>query len=155
MGEWDDEPELQRSSAGAEAARFYEETRGLLLRLFTRKLGIPEAEAEQLVYDTFFAFQGVDRPPPDTRAWLIGAACSRAAAYLQAPPERVASEFAETLRYRQALELLSPRAREALRLYYEKKTYAEIAAELGIATFAAKRIVKTAAAKVRKWMREG
>ncbi|HYC91866.1 MAG TPA: sigma-70 family RNA polymerase sigma factor [Thermoanaerobaculia bacterium] len=163
MGESKDERELQRPSAAAEAGQAYEETRGILLRLFTRKFGISPEDAEKLVYETFLAYQWLEHPRPEATAWLIGAACSRAMTYRRsqglpdlAPSPAAALDFARTLRYEQALDTLSPRAREALRLHAEHgMTYAEVAAELGISTFAAKRIVTRAAMKVRKRAGEG
>ena len=154
----DDDLERQRASAAAEAERRYEETRGLLLRLFTRKLGVAPDDAEKLVYETFLDYQWLSGPRPyDASEWLIRTACSRAMKFLGLEPDAAgdaARRFEETLRFEEALETLPARARKALWLSMEKKmSHEEIAAELGISTFAARHSVHTAAAKLRKRLR--
>ena len=164
MRESDDQGELQGASAGAEAEQSYKETRDLLRRLLTRKFGIPPDDVEKLLYETWFSYCMLNGSRPAARGWLIAGACSHASAYLQsrglpvpgdATAAEVSSHFQETLRYQRATETLSPRAREALRLFQEEgMSFAEIGAELGIPEFAAERIVIKASAKVRKRLRK-
>jgi len=86
----------------------------------------------------------------------------RANAWLQTrglPPgnnTEIARNFGSTLAHRDGREMLNERAQEALRLRFaEKKTYEEIAAELGVSTFLAQRIVTKAVAELRLLLRGG
>jgi RNA polymerase sigma factor (sigma-70 family) len=165
MSESEEKPAVLQSSAAAEARQGFEETRGLLLRLLTRRYGLSEHEAETLVYETYMLYLQLERAPSDPASWLIAAACQYAATHLRQHGRglaRVAEEAAEGARalgraelLRDALETLPPRAREALRLRSEQGlTDEEVAAELGISTFAARRILAKAAMQVRGAMKK-
>lgn len=150
-----------RQSAEAERETLYETLGGVLQRTLTRAFGLPPQDAESLVYETFIVYFGMDVPPHDFRAWLIAAACRSAKAHLVrrglASGDDTTSQTRDAesfLLHREALDLLPARAREALRLRFaERRSYAEIAAELDVSVFAAERIVAKAAARLRSVMR--
>lgn len=117
-----------------------------------------QEEAVSLVAEAFVVYYGLETPPEDARACLTLMACTNAQTWLQRrglPPGHEAEAARETSKsYRDALELLPSRAREALRLRFsERKTYPQIAAELGVSTFAAEQIVAKAAVKMREVLR--
>lgn len=147
-----------RHFAEAEQAALYETLGGFLQQLLTRAFELPEQVAAALVRETFY--QALHAPAPDARAWLIAAACRSANDYRQnrglpaANEEEIARHAATVLSYREAMESLPTRAREALRLRFEqKKTYPEIAEELGVSKHAAERIVAKAVARLREVLR--
>ena len=133
----------------------YEMLGGALQGVLTRKFGIPRVDAEWLVCEVFMVFSMLDPAPPDARSWLIAGACRRAKEYLKmrgltAGQDESEETVERLLRRDEALALLSERARRVLRLRFdERKTYAEIAAELGVTVRSAKRIVSAAAAELR------
>ena len=166
MSESEEKSPFPQSSAAAEAREGFEEARGLLLRLLTRRFGLSPDEAETLVYETFTLYLQLERAPADPAAWLIAAACQYAATRLRRHGRGAAGgaeeaagrarAFERARLLQQALETLPPRAREALRLQSEQGlTDEEIAAELGISTFAARSILARAAMQVRKRMKKG
>lgn len=140
---------LRRPSEDWDVVHLYEEHRPVLRRLLVRRYGVPEADAETIVYDTVMALptQGV---VSDVQAWLTAGVCGKGEAYRSACGLDPAADDACEL----ALATLTDHAREALRLRFdEKRTYAEIAAELGVSVYAAERIVAKAGAKVRERLR--
>jgi RNA polymerase sigma factor (sigma-70 family) len=146
-------------SAEAEQAAFYETLSDFLRGLLMRAFEVPERDAEWLVRDTFSDYT-LNKPAPDARAWLIGSACNKANDYRQrrglaaANEALVARHAATALSSREAMEKLPRRAREALRLRFEeKKTYAEVAGELGISVYAAERFVAQALIRLRGVLR--
>jgi RNA polymerase sigma factor (sigma-70 family) len=148
------------SSAEAEQAELYETLSVYLRDLLTRAFELPERDAEWLVRETFTDY-GLNKPAPDARAWLKAVVCREANGYRQRrglPPanEAEVERHAANLPIRDALERLSTRARKALQLKHEaKKSYAEVAAELGIPEHAAERVVARALAKLRGLLRGG
>jgi DNA-directed RNA polymerase specialized sigma24 family protein len=160
MSESDDElgPVLPHA-AEPEAARLYEARRGLLLRLLMRRFGVPADDAETLVHDTVMALQ-TQGTVPDPKAWLIAGVTAKGEAYQEGRGLVSPTPDAEGVRDVRFTKLviitLSPRARQALRLRFdERKTYAQIAAELGVSTIAAERMVARAAARIRRMQRLG
>jgi RNA polymerase sigma factor (sigma-70 family) len=150
-----DDPAQPHYSAVAEHAALYETLGGYLEALLTRAFAVPEQDAALLVRDTFFDY-GQGKQAPNARAWLIGSACKRANIYRQMrglPPVNEADverHAARVLTYRDAMEPLPSRAREALRLrFQENKTYPEIAEELGVSVYVAERFVAKAFARLR------
>ena len=148
---------LPAASAEPEIARVYQESRGLLLRLLERSYGVPAREAEALVYETIMALQA-EGAVADPEAWLVAGVCAKGAAYQRthgiAERPSLAIPAVDPAVVRDALALLSRRAREAVRLRYEERmTYPEIAAELEIPVYAAQRMVAKAVAQIRRIQR--
>lgn len=143
---------LRGPSEEWDIVHLYEEHRGVLLRLLMRKYGVPEEDAETLVYETIVALP-LRIVVADAPAWLTAGVCGKGEAYRRARGLDPAADDAGDARDL-ALATLTDQAREALRLRFEeKRTYAEIAEELGVSVFAAERIVATAGAKLRQRMR--
>ena len=146
-------------SAEAEQAALYETLGAFLQGLLIRAFEVPEREAERLVRDTFLHYVQ-NKPAPNAHAWLIWAACRKANEYrhgrgLPAANEDHAIRNAATaLPYRDGMGRLPTRAQEALRLKFEqKKTYEEVAGEMGLSVSAAKRYVAKALAQLRGLLR--
>lgn len=157
MGESKNESSLSQPPAQAGTAPLYEALGGVLQRLLVQKFGVPLEAAESLVYEVFIVFYGLEAPPRDAETWLTAAACTSARSYLQRHGLPAADvdrdderEIVALLLHRDALTTLTRRAREALRLRFaERKTYAEIAEELGVSAYAAEHLVAKAFAKLR------
>jgi DNA-directed RNA polymerase specialized sigma24 family protein len=92
MSDFGPEPERLHESAKAEVVRLYERHRGLLLRLLTRKYGVPADDAEGLVHEAFTAVQMEQNAADaqytrnagrveDPEKWLIAAVSLRGEAY--------------------------------------------------------------------------
>lgn len=146
-------------SVDAEQAALSESLGGFLIALLRRAFEVSERDAEWLVRETFIDHIQ-NEPAPDARAWILGAACKKANAYRQrrglpaADEAAIERQAAATLSIRDAMESLPRRAREALRLRFEeKKTYTEIAEQLGLSVYAAKRFVAKALARLRGLLR--
>jgi DNA-directed RNA polymerase specialized sigma24 family protein len=160
MSESDDEIGLVLPQAAEpEVAQLYAARRGVLMRLLMRRFGVPADDAETLVYDTVMALQ-TQGPVPNPKAWLFAGVTAKGEKYRRARGLDSPAPDAEATRdvrfTKVVLGALSPRAREVLRLRFdEKKTYAEIAAEMGVSTNAAERLVARAAARIRRIQRGG
>jgi RNA polymerase sigma factor (sigma-70 family) len=141
--------------AEAEWAPLYETLGTFLQGLLTRTFDVPERDAEWMVRNTFIDY-GLNKPAPNARAWLIAMACREANGYRRRRGLPAANEVdvephtAAVVSVRDAMERLPSRAREALRLRYEKnRTYAEIGGELGISAYAAERFVERSLSRLR------
>ncbi|HEU4886732.1 MAG TPA: sigma factor-like helix-turn-helix DNA-binding protein [Thermoanaerobaculia bacterium] len=151
----------QHPFAEAEHEELYHTLGGFLQGLLVRQFDVPQEDAELLVYEAFVSYFTRNLPFRNARTWLIGAACSNANTWRARrglPPENgteIAQNAGKRLPHREAVAMLpEERARKALRLRFEeKKDYPEIAAELGVSTFAAKRIVAKAVAELRGVLR--
>ena len=158
MTPWKDE--ASRLRIAEPALRVLYKTLGSdLQRLVTRKFCLPPEEAKSLIHEAFV--QVVAERPDDARAWLIGAACRGAKAWLQRRGMGVtdspddARELENLLFCRDALASLPQRAREALRLrFQERLTYEEIAAELDVSAHYAMKLVSNAEEKLRQAIRQ-
>ena len=151
---------LLSETAEKERAALYDKLGGFLEDLLVRKFELPREEAALLVAEVFVMYYGLEAPPDDARAWLSMMVCANAQAWLQRrglPPgneAEAAREAPRVLSYRDALELLAPHAREALRLRFsEQKTPHQIAAELGVSPDEAEQIVTRAMARMREVLR--
>jgi RNA polymerase sigma factor (sigma-70 family) len=159
MDRWNDGN--PRRSEGDERP-LYETFGGVLGRALER-LGVPRTEADRMVEHAFLSWYGLEPPPQDAKAWLIAAAGTRATTYLSRRGLPAGEQIAAVRRavehldfQREALAALPERTREAMRLrWVERKTYPEVAAELGVTEHAAKRIVARAFAKLRRMGWEG
>ena len=144
-------PELQRG--------LYDQMGEVVEYVITRIFAIREKDAQSLALEVLLAYRDIKPPPPDVNAWLIAGACANAKRYLErrglpAGDEAEKTRAAERwLRREEALDLLPERDRTVLRLRFEGKTYAQIAAQLGVKPGSAKRIVSRAVAKLRALVR--
>lgn len=131
----------------------YERVSGLLLNALTHRFHLPQREAEALLFETFTVYQGLERKPRDPVVWIIGAACRHAQGYLRVRglPVPVDCDTLEAaLVQRAAIDTLPELARKALRLRYgDKRSFEEIAEELGVSTHAAKRLVAKAVTSLK------
>ncbi len=127
----------------------YREHRQSLLSIATRRLGVPQDEAEELLHDVFVSLMRRWRPVRDVPRWLVGAIC-QACRYrirrlvrleqfdadthdVEEAPSYSAAPMAQEL-----VRDLSPIDRSILRWRYaEGLTAAEIGVELGCSSKAA------------------
>jgi RNA polymerase sigma factor (sigma-70 family) len=149
---WDDE----------QFNEIYETHFSFLVSVAVRKFRVPESEAETLAHEVFLTYLRKASSIYDLRAWLVGAICHASRHYWRMNPRPLHAEedvevdlmdpasthildsLPDQLAARQALESLSPRYREVLRLrYFEGCTVPEIAERLGIKKkYAAKLVAK-------------
>ena len=140
----------------------YEEHFEFLAAIAVQKFRVPDSEAETLAHEVFLSYLRKAPTIYDLRAWLIGAICHASRHYWRLNGRLVAVESAaeldridpasirildslpDQLAARQALECLSPRCQEVLRLrYFEGCTIPEVAERLGVKKkYAAKLVTK-------------
>jgi DNA-directed RNA polymerase specialized sigma24 family protein len=152
----------QHTFADAKQQALYETLGGFLAGLLMRKFDVPRDDAELLVFQTFHVYYQGKVPVANEREWLSRAACDRADRWRQdrgLPPANnaeIAQDFTGKLSCRDGREMLPERAQKALRLRFaEKKTYEEIATELGVPTFLAQHIVTKAVGQLRGLLKGG
>ncbi len=139
----------------------YEQFFDLLVQIATFKFRVPDSEAETLVHDVLISYLKKADVVVDLRSWLIGAICHASRHYWRLNGRNVAPDAAELpldridpasarildslpdqLAARQALECLSPRYREILKMrYFEGCTIAEVAKRLGVKTKYAQKLI--------------
>jgi len=129
----------------------YEEQFDFLLRVAMRKFRIQESEAETLVHEVFLTYLKRFNEIRDLSSWFLGAICHASRHYLRmngravTPDEmfertdpasmRIVDTLPDQLAAREALECLSPRCQEVLRLrFFDGCSIAEIAERLGLKT---------------------
>jgi RNA polymerase sigma factor (sigma-70 family) len=140
----------------------YEEHFEFLVRIAVQKFRVPDTEAETLAHEVFLTYLRKAHTIYDLRAWLVGAICHASRHYWRLNRRLVAAEnpmeldrmdpastrildsLPDQLAAREALECLSPRCQEILRLrYFEGCTIPEVAERLGVkAKYAAKLVTK-------------
>lgn len=142
-------------TAETEQSALYEALGGVLRSLLMRAFELPEQDAEWLLRESIIDYT-LNKQAPDARAWLIGVACRNANGYRQrrglpaANEAEAVRQITAVLATRDALATLPRRAREALRLKFdEKKSYEEVAEQLGLSVHAAKRFVSKALTQMR------
>jgi len=143
-------------------AEIYEEHFKLLVAIAVQKFRVPDSEAETLAHEVFLTYLRKAQSILDLRAWLIGAICHASRHYwrlngrlvavanaadldrIDPASTRILDSLPDQLAAREALECLSPRCQEVLRLrYFEGCTIPEMAARLGVKTkYAAKLVTK-------------
>lgn len=151
---------------GIEAARLDElcaSIGDLLVRTLPRLFGISEKEAELTVFDAISAYIASAPPDSDASKWIAAAACTQAlglqraripAAAPPADPRDAEAEVARQILYARGLHRLTSREREALALRVaERQTYWAIAAAMDITPTYAKKLVRRAAEKLRRYAR--
>lgn len=138
----------------------YEEYFDLLVQIAVYKFQVPDTEAETLVHDVLFGYLRKSGEVLDLRPWLIGAICYASRHYWRlngrtVPADaaieldrvdpaslRILDSLPDQLAARQALECLSPRCQEVLRMrYFEGCTVPEIATRLGVKTKSAQKLI--------------
>ena len=138
----------------------YETYFDLLVQIAVYKFQVPDTEAETLVHDVLISYLRKGDDVIDLRPWLIGAICYASRHYWRlnsrtvpadptmtldrADPKslRILDSLPNQLAARQALECLSPRCQDVLRMrYFEGCTVAEIAAKYGIKTKSAQKLL--------------
>jgi RNA polymerase sigma factor (sigma-70 family) len=137
----------------------YHEHYTLLLRIAMQKFGMPVQEAETLVHEVFLSYLSRSGEIRDLRAWLVGAICNASRHHrrmhtrlVPLPDEiaervdpssaRILDSLPDQLAAREALEGLTPRCIEVLRLrYFDGCTIPEIAARLRISPRYAQKLV--------------
>ena len=146
-------PPRRPYAEGEERRGQYDKMGDVVEYVITRIFGIRGADAQSLALEVLIGYQGIQHPPPDVHAWLIAGACANAKRYLErqglatAEKTRAAERW---LRDKEALDLLPERYRTVWNLRFEEgKTYAEIAALLGVQPRSAERIVSRAGLKLR------
>lgn len=150
-------PPPRRPFADGEQQRgLYDQMGGVVEYVITRIFAIGGKDAQTLALEVLLAYQDLRPPPPDAKAWLIAGACANAKRYLERHGLTTGDETEKTraaerwLREEEALDLLPERDRAVWRLRFEeRKTYAEIAALLGVQPRSAERIVSRAGSKLR------
>jgi RNA polymerase sigma factor (sigma-70 family) len=149
-------PENLFRPANAEQAALYESLGGYLQRALVELFQIPPDDAELLLTQTFNVYFHHMKEVGEARHWLIVAACLSAKRHLEKCGQSTGTEAAAAqsmesfVVHRDATATLTGTARTAIRMRFEeRKSYPEIAAELGISPFAAEQLVKRAVQKLR------
>lgn len=138
----------------------YEEYFALLVQIAVFKFKVPDTEAETLVHDVLISYLRRGGEVLELRSWLIGAICFASRHYWRlngrtVPADaaldlervdpaslRILDSLPNQLAARQALECLSPRCQEVLRMrYFEGCTVAEIAAKIGVKPKSAQKLI--------------
>src|SRR5215213_11202815 len=114
----------------------YEEHFEFLVGIAVQKFRVPDTEAETLAHEVFLTYLRKAHTIYDLRAWLVGAICHASRHYWRLNRRLVAAEnpmeldrmdpastrildsLPDQLAAREALECLSPRCQEILRLRY-------------------------------------
>jgi RNA polymerase sigma factor (sigma-70 family) len=150
------------SSAAETIDRLYDAYAGILQRMLVRSFGIDGEDGLAIIAEAFVAL--ITARPADPEAWLI-AGVYRAAIEFRRRRGTEAhvprSLTAEELRHlqdagivRSVLATLPEPAKRAMLLRFaQRRSYAEIAEELGIATQYAKRLVREGFVRIREEQR--
>lgn len=146
----------------------YIEHRPLLLHIACRKFRIGEAEAESLLQEVFLSFMTTTTTVANVRAWLVAAMCNASRHYwrgqskTESLPEdfddhcdpksnSLADQVAVEITLRQSLDYLQPRCRDTLFLhYYEGRSAADVAKELGTTGRYAEKLIHNCLKRVRE-----
>ena len=155
-------------TADRDCGEIYEKYLRLMMWIAKRRFRIPESEAEPLVHEVFVNFLIKVETVADIRAWLIAAISNACRYYLRVRErsESLPDDFAERpdphlarvmdmwpdqLAAQQAIAATTARCQLVLRLrYFEGYSVPEIAAELGITTAYATKLVAECIRQVRR-----
>lgn len=134
----------------------YESLGGFLQRLLEQHFKIPPEKTVLLLTEAFNVYYSHMTEVADAEPWLYAAACLGARKHLEGCGQSVGTEAADAhsmerfFVHRDATTTLTGTARAAIRMRFEeRKSYTEIAEELGISHFAAEHLVKRAVKKLR------
>lgn len=138
----------------------YEQYFDLLVKISVYKFRVPDSEAEALVHDVLLAYLRKSELVLDLKAWLVGAICYASRHYwrlngrnvtgdaqmeldrIDPASVRILDSLTNQIAAREALECLSPRYQEILRLrYFEGCTVAEVAERMGIKPKSAQKLI--------------
>jgi RNA polymerase sigma factor (sigma-70 family) len=147
-------------SADDRFTAIYQKHFGLLASIATQKFRVPDTEAETLAHEVFLSYLRKSDPINDLRAWLVGAICHASRHYwrlngrmiatddemeldrVDPTSTRILDSLPDQIAARQALECLSPRCQEILRLrYFDGLTMNEIADHFGVKPKYAQKLV--------------
>jgi len=150
------------SSADAEErfTAIYEQHFPLLSSIAVHKFRVPDTEAETLAHEVFLSYLKKTDAILDLRGWLIGAICHASRHYwrlngrmvamdddldydrIDPTSTRILDSLPDQLACREALECLSPRCQEILKLrYFEGWSMQEIADHFGVKPKYAQKLV--------------
>lgn len=148
------------SSAEERFTAIYEQHFPLLASIAVHKFRVPDTEAETLAHEVFLTYLRKSDTIIDLRGWLIGAICHASRHYwrlngrtvtveddfdfdrVDPTSKRIVDSLPDQIAARQALDCLSPRCQEILRLrYFEGLTMQEIAEHFGVKPKYAQKLV--------------
>ena len=160
--ERDDREQLGHSAESEETERLYQSVGAVAAQLLQREYGLTDAVIHSIVADAFFGYTGAQQNFPDPESWLADAIFDRARRYIRLrgmdehPDHEEDPAHVRTLVLtKAALRMLSPTARRALLLRYrERRSYEDIAADLGVTVRAAEKLVMNAESQLRRWEAE-
>jgi RNA polymerase sigma factor (sigma-70 family) len=155
------EPAVETSAEAEERfTAIYEQNFVKLASIAVRKFRVPETEAETLAHEVFLSYLRRHESINDLNGWLVGAICHASRHYWRLNGRMVAIEdelefdrvdptstnildsLPDQIAAREALECLSPRCQEILRLrYFEGWTMHEIADHFGVKPKYAQKLV--------------
>jgi RNA polymerase sigma factor (sigma-70 family) len=142
-----------------DAGTLYVQHRPLLLFVASRKFGVPEADAENLIHEVFVSFLQTQSTIHNIRAWLVAAVCNASRYYWRVngrseplPDDindyrdphsnRLADDLAMRMTVQQALNYLAPACRETIRLhYFEGRSASDIAVVLNTTNRYAEKLI--------------
>jgi RNA polymerase sigma factor (sigma-70 family) len=152
----------------------YHEHFGFLVAIAIQKFRVPESDAETLAHEVFLSYLKDPQHVRDLNKWLVGAICHASRYYwrvnnrmspdVEAELERIdpstiniLESLPNQLAAREALECLSPRYQEILRLrFFEGLSVPELAARLGVKKkYAAKLLTKCLRRAETLYVRKG
>ena len=157
--------DVAQADVGEAAARLYETVGGPVLRTLTGRFRLSPEEAKALL--NMVCVVAMQQDVRNREAWAVVYACKRAQTLRRwqdqgtaAPPPDITVEELEALRevvlVGKALATLTEHGRQALRLRFrERRSYAEIAAELDISAKYAKYLVFQSLKRLRASQRGG
>lgn len=138
----------------------YEQYFDLLVQIAVFKFQVPDSEAETLVHDVLISYLRKGAAVIDLRPWLVGAICHASRHYWRlngrtVPADaaieldrvdpasvRILDSLPDQLAAREALECLTPRCQDVLRMrYFDGCTVPEIAESLGVTTKSAQKLI--------------
>jgi len=153
------EPAVQ-TSAEERFTAIYEKHFPLLAAIAVHKFRVPDTEAETLAHEVFLTYLRKSDTILDLRGWLIGAICHASRHYWRLngrtltmeedfdfdrpdpASTRIIDSLPDQIAAREALECLSPRCQEILRLrYFEGWSMQEIAEHFGVKPKYAQKLV--------------
>lgn len=140
----------------------YEHYFDLLVQIASYKFRVPDTDAEALVHDVLMGYLRKSHLVLDLRSWLVGAMCYASRHYwrqngrtvsdteveldrVDPASVRILDNLTNQLVAREALECLSPRYQEILKMrYFEGCTAAEMAVRLGVTAKTAQKLISKA-----------
>lgn len=153
------EPAVPTSAEEERFTAIYQQHLPLLASIAIHKFRVPDSEAQTLAHEVFLTYLRKADTIVDLRGWLVGAICHASRHYWRLNGRTVTEEgssfdrvdprslrildsLPDQLAAREALERLSPRCQEILRLrYFEGWSMQEIADHFGVKPKYAQKLV--------------